>query len=474
LDTQIEELESLMAELDKAPDNAISFEQHELYQAAMAALAEGRDSEAADSLRRLVARYPDEQALRDLLVRIELKASLATTGRVRPTFAKPPPMLRGVLLILFALALTLMVFAAAVFIIERNGDDTDGTSLLAKKIQECQDKEDRGELSDARTCWQEALDLDPANKVASTGPARVAEKEDLQRLCREAIGAKEGDLPRAVDLFNQIGGQVQNLPERDRVFYDCNWREQIAQIEKQMQSEALWQESQDRFGARDLLAGIDALQRLRTLDRTYRASEVKDLLYEANVELARPYLEANGDCAVVGQAIVFLDAALKERPGDQSLFAERQLAYRYVLGCDAAADGDWSAAVEWWQKVYDNRSNYQDGVLASKLRQAYPQACKVLVDGANGDPGALENAITCLQGALKIIPGDDALEQELGLATEYVAGAEAFAGENWSAAIQRWGPMYAIRPNYQNGLLEANLRQACLNDPEPDAELCPP
>jgi hypothetical protein len=463
-----------MAERDEASEATTSFEQHELYQAATDDLAAGRDSEAAEKLRRLIALYPQEQALRHLLVRIELKASLATTGRVRPTFARPSPILRGILLSLFAVALILMVFAVFIYLLDIIGLRAlqTPTPSPAEEAQRCQEQEDAGDLAGSLACWQGLYNQDPANSEASAGLTRVPLKQELERLCREAIGAHEGgDLQRALDLFTQIGDQVQNLPGGNRVFYDCNYAERIELITQLMQLDALWQEAQDLFRAGDLLGGIERLKSVRELDPTYRASEVKDLLYQAYVELANPLRDSNGDCEALRQAIVYMDLALKERPGDQNLNNERQLAYRYVQGCDAAANGDWPAAVEWWQRVHDERSNYADGVLERNLRQAYPLACDMLLDEANGD---LQGAIACLDDALEITPGDDALEQERFLATEYEAGDEAFSREFWSLAIQRWGPIYAIRPGYQNGLLEANLRQACIEDPEPDAELCPP
>jgi tetratricopeptide (TPR) repeat protein len=463
-----------MAERNEAPEAATPFEEHELYQAAMDDLAAGRESDGADKLRRLIALYPGEQALRDLLVRIELKASLVNTGRVRPTFARPTPFLRGTLLILFAIALTLMVFALFFWILGEGYLDAGltPTPSPAEDAQRCQELEDAGDLTGARDCWQGLLNQNPANSEAAAGLARVAVMDELKPLCREAIGARDGgDLQRAQDLFAQICGQVQNLPERDRVFYDCNCREQIQLIEKRTQLGDLWQQAQDCFGAGDLMCGIDRLKSVRESDPTYRASEVGDLLYQAYVRLADPLLQTGGECEALRQAVVYMGLALEERPGDQALYNERQLAYRYVQGCDAASDGDWPAAVDWWQRVYDEDPNYADRMLESRLRQAYPLACEMLVERANGE---LDDAIDCYEQAQKIIRGDEALEQELFLATEYMAGAEAFSRENWSVAIQRWGPIYTIRPDYQNGLLEANLRQACLNDPEPDAELCPP
>jgi len=342
---------------------------------------------------------------------------------------------------------------------------------VAQTVQECQEMEDVGDPG-AQDCWQNLVNQDPTNAEAAAGLARGALKEDLQSLCREAIGARDnGELQRALDLFTQIGGQVQNLPERDRGFFDCNWQDQIVLIEKRMRLQTLWQEAQDCFGAGDLPCGIDRLKSIRELDPTYRASEGSDLLYQAYVQLANPLLDTRGDCDALAEAVNYMGLALEEKPGDQRLYNERQLAYRYVQGCLAAEGGDWPAAVEWWQRVYDDQRGYADGVLKSKLVEAYPLACEMLVDGANGGLGS---AIACLDAALEIIPGDEALEQERYLATEYMAGAEAFSREFWSVAIQRWGPIYVICPDYLNGLLAANLRQACTEDPEPDVELCPP
>ena len=69
---------------------------------------------------------------------------------------------------------------------------------------------------------------------------------------------------------------------------------------------------------------------------------------------------------------------------------------------------------------------------------------------------------------------NEQLKEEKDLVSAYISGATSFAGRKWNLAIEEWGPIYVIRPTYQNGELEEQLREACANSTEPDPELCPP
>ncbi|MFN2165364.1 MAG: hypothetical protein ACK2U9_03800, partial [Anaerolineae bacterium] len=57
------------------PNNAIPFEKHPLYQEAMDQIVAGDKEVAVDTLKRLSERYPDEQFLQDLLVRVQLQST---------------------------------------------------------------------------------------------------------------------------------------------------------------------------------------------------------------------------------------------------------------------------------------------------------------------------------------------------------------------------------------------------------------
>jgi hypothetical protein len=66
------------------------------------------------------------------------------------------------------------------------------------------------------------------------------------------------------------------------------------------------------------------------------------------------------------------------------------------------------------------------------------------------------------------------MAEERRLATEFVAGAEASGEGDWLVAIVHWGPIYLVRPDYQNGVLKSQLREACAKSARPDPVYCKP
>jgi hypothetical protein len=145
-----------------------------------------------------------------------------------------------------------------------------------------------------------------------------------------------------------------------------------------------------------------------------------------------------------------------------------------VAGADAYTREDWVGAVAQWDRVYKSKPEYQGGILGERLRQAYPLAIQQILAQANGDANKLRQAIRILDRALSLSPGDLNLIEQRRIAMEYVKGAEAFGQEDWNRAIVHWGPIYAEQPDYQEGVLEENLRRACLNSEASENPLCPP
>ena len=67
-----------MAESKETRDDQVPYDQHPLYQEAMQQLAVGDESGATDTLEGLAGLYPDEQAVHDLLLRTQLRATFGT------------------------------------------------------------------------------------------------------------------------------------------------------------------------------------------------------------------------------------------------------------------------------------------------------------------------------------------------------------------------------------------------------------
>ncbi|MGD9049194.1 MAG: hypothetical protein PVF77_14145, partial [Anaerolineae bacterium] len=61
-------VESKQTRVDQVP-----YEQHPLYEEAMQLLAAGDQAGACDALEQLAKAYPDEQAVHDLLLRMQLR-----------------------------------------------------------------------------------------------------------------------------------------------------------------------------------------------------------------------------------------------------------------------------------------------------------------------------------------------------------------------------------------------------------------
>ena len=154
--------------------------------------------------------------------------------------------------------------------------------------------------------------------------------------------------------------------------------------------------------------------------------------------------------------------------------ATYRLAVGYVAGYEAQQRGDWSVAVERWEPLYALRPDYQDGALREKLLESYPRAAEQLLAEAQGSIMRLTQAIDYLDVALEIDPTNEELQQERELAVEYLAGHEAFVQLDMDLAVAHWGPIYVLRPDYQNGTLAANLREACNQSILPNEEYCTP
>jgi len=250
--------------------------------------------------------------------------------------------------------------------------------------------------------------------------------------------------------------------------------ELIEQLRQRETLETAWAEAEQRVQAEDWTAALSKLTWIRGQDPDFRRGQVEERLFQIYALLARQELEqARGDVDQVEVAIEYLRQALILRPTQQDLIEEQRLARRYVTGARAYALGDWVAAAEAWEPVYLARQGYQDGVLARRMQETYPRAAAVLIEQAGGDEAKLRQAVHYLEQALMFAPEDQELLAERHFALEYLAGADAFAKERWAEAIEHWGPIHDLRPDYQGGLLEENLKTSCANSTSPSEAWCP-
>jgi tetratricopeptide (TPR) repeat protein len=252
-------------------------------------------------------------------------------------------------------------------------------------------------------------------------------------------------------------------------------QQRIADLEEQAALEAAWLQSESYIQAGDWLGAIGTLTQIRGQNPSFRRAQVEEQLYQVYAQIARELIaQANGSVDTLRQAVGYLDSALALRPTQKDLLEERRLAYEFVAGEDAWAKQDWASAAAHWETVYATRPDYQGGVLRDKLRQAYPLAARQLIAEAQGRVSLLNQAVAYLDQALLAQPDNQELVEERQLLLEFIAGAQAFEQRAWDIAISHWGAIYLVRPAYQDGALEEQLRLACQRSSEPDESLCPP
>ena len=441
-------------------------------------VAAGDEATAAAKLKLLAALYPKEQTLQDLAVRVGLKVALAGSSAEATIKEKsvvrrgqPGRGLRNLLLILAVLVVGLVGVASFLvtydLMVRPVREASETASALVSLRQTGQRRLDAGDWAGARESFEALLSAVPGDPTAQAGIDYSLRREALDGQYAAALAAEQaGDLPGALQILEAIQSQDPAYP---------GLAERITKVQDRVVMETTLQEAQTLVQAGDWLGVISALTRLRSQDPEYRRAEVEDQLYQAYLQAALPQLaHANGNVDQVRQALEYLDSAAALRPTDEQYGEERRLAVRFVTGAEAAAKQDWEAAVATWEPVYAARPDYQGGVLRDNLRQAYPQAARQLIARASGSVGLLRQAIRYLVQAAALDPGNTELVEEQRLATEFVAGAEAFAKEDWLAAVAHWGPIYQVRSDYQDGVLRTVLREACAKSPTPDPAFCKP
>ncbi len=441
-------------------------------------LAGGDEATAVAKLKLLAALYPKEQTLQDLAVRVDLKVALAdspaeATAKERAATPRGQPTrgLRNLLLLLVMVAAGLVGIAG--FII--------GYNLMVAPVREARETEmaiesarqtgqrrlEAGDWAGARESFEALLRVVPGDPTAQAGIDYSLQREALDGQYANALAAEQaGDWQQALQILEAIQSQDPTYPGA---------AERMAKLQDRVAIEAAMQEAQTLIQAEDWPGVISALTRVRGQDPEVRRAEVEAQLYQAYLQVALPQLDqANGNADQIRQAIDCLDRALALKPTDEQYGEERRLAVRFVTGADAFAKQDWEAAVVAWEPVYTARPDYQGGALRDYLRQAFPQAARQLIARAGGNVGLLKQAIRYMTQAAIVDPGNNELAEEQRLAIEFVAGAEAFGAGDWTAAIAHWGPIYLARPDYQNGVLGSQLREACASSPTPDPAYCKP
>ncbi len=457
--------------MKEASDNATPFERHPLYQEAMQQIVAGDDQGATDTLKRLTEQYPEEQALQDLLVRIQLRSTFGGGDYIPVDHAQGTPILRTVVMVMLAIT-TCLVVATGLIALYRNyiqpGIVADALAAdVESRWDDFERLVDRGDLTGARGVLEALATLTPDDASVEESLRLINQLKQCSDMYYDALDAyNAANLRLAMDLLYQ-------LPQECDQYEDA--QELLRKLQELDNVETAWVRVQDLLANEDWQGAIPILTWIRGEDPEFQEGRVEDLLFDCHRRIAVQLLAtAEGDVKMVSDAADHMKLALTIKPADLNMREEYDLALDYVLGSGAYDRGEWASAADHWEELYNQRPDYQGGVLGQKLCDIYPHAAAELVADAGGSMRLLTQAVDYYDQALTCDPGNEALQQERMLAVEYLAGLEAYLGLDYDLAIARWGPIHLLRPDYQNNTLAENLRLACTQSVAPDAEYCKP
>ena len=457
--------------MEEVAEKKVPFEKHPLYEEAMQQIVAGDRESAVATLTRLKEHYPDEQFIQDLLVRVQLQSTFGGGDYIPVDHSQGTPILRTLVLVMLAVTTCLVIATGLVAV---NANYLEPMRQNEKEIAEINALWDGfGQAKIALDVVEMRRILDlldekvPNNVEVQKSRAEVERIQWCSAMYSDAVSRDRlGDWQGAMDLAYQIPQDCHNYDEV-QLF--------LGELRKQGELKNAWAEALGLFDAGNCPGAINTLTWIREENPEFQRVQVEDLLFQCHAWLARQLLDgAHGEVGAVREAVDHLKAALTLKPANREMVDEYHLAVGYVAGHEAYDRGDWSVAVVRWEPLWVMQPNYQDGVLAEKLCESYPLAATQLISEANGSTRLLRQAIDHLGQALLCDPGNELLLEERTFAEEYVTGLEAFVQEDWDLAITHWGPINVARPNYQNGVLQDNLRQACTQSTAPDEEYCRP
>jgi tetratricopeptide (TPR) repeat protein len=211
-----------------------------------------------------------------------------------------------------------------------------------------------------------------ASAVAQVGTQYALSQGDLQSgnysMAAQRLNwimTVQPDFPGAADALAQVQAALNQTEPPEPTISSSTGQS----------ADKLFEEAQGYYDAQQWANAITRLRDAQAADPSYRADEVKAMLYNALVTLGLQYLrDERGDRLEEGVAL--LDEAEKIKPLDDQTGGERNLARLYQTG--RTYDGlNWQIAINNYEAIYAIAPNYRD--VKVRLRTAYNKFADQLV-----------------------------------------------------------------------------------------------
>lgn len=266
-----------------------------------------------------------------------------------------------------------------------------------------------GDYEAAIQSYEEILALDPNHQGAQFGLEKARRLANLGLLYQNALTYIANEQWELASL------ELAKILEIEPSYKDASSLAQT--VERKRTLADLFAEGEEHFEKGEWAQAVHAFERVRTLDATYRASEVGERLYRAYIEEGKALLEQGTQAADVQMAVTKFSSALTLDPQGDEATALKQDAEDYLAGFVAFEDGNWSLAISRLQSMYAGNPDYAGGNLAELLYQAH-----IRRGDAYRDDGRYTEALIDYRVAQTIAVSDIsvAVEREQEIFTKYI------------------------------------------------------
>lgn len=333
-----------------------------LYGEGFSHMQNGEWSEAIRCFETLAGQFPDDASIQQALQEARFRAQVDEKTRVRPKqviFPWRAAVYRGLLLVL---ALILIVVMVQVI----NG------RIRPQLAQARSDRMQSQLVADAKAFIQ-AEEFDKADAALQTlqqsapnhpeAAALVAQSADLRE--RKAVYEQAASLEQAGDLKEALDAFSENA-RRWPGYRDVNQR--IQQIRDRQGQDDLYAEIEGDIQAGRCEDAVSKLERLQGLDVSYKRQAVEEYLVMCYLDLADGIENQDPpQPEQLPQALKYYDQALTLRPTSPDVTRGKQFLSQYLEGKRLYDQGYAIRALPLLQAIYQQRPDYQGGVLPQML-----------------------------------------------------------------------------------------------------------
>lgn len=374
----------------------LHMENDPLYEQGLKYFGQGKWTEAIACFTQLQASYPDDARVSQFLETARLRAAMGTGLQRGARTEARSRWLRvlsrlGILLVLAAIAgavyLAYQTYAVPAQVAAARLERLEGLRQTA------QTQMASGQYAQAILTFQAILEEEPEDALASAGLEQARKLEQAGALYAQATTALgAGDDAEAMRLLQEINAIDPNYRDVATLMAGIKARESLTEA---------YEQALKTYESNDWEGSAQAFEAIRTVDSSFRSSEIGGYLFTAYLELGNRQIAEADTIAAVEVAAGYFEKALSVRPLDERADTARRTAETFLAGAEAYQAKDWGTVIGKLSIVYETQPTYYGGKVAEWLYEAYLTTGDDFM--GKGDPFSARDRYA---EAIRVAPGD--------------------------------------------------------------------